>query len=284
MIKSIDFTRTEQLNFLEKVKDNSKLSWEKISNESGVTRSLLFAYKNRTYRMSLKNFIKLCKFAGIDQNSYNLKFYQSAKLQIKTPRLTAYLAEFLGVLAGDGHMNAVTHEVSITGHKENDSKYINETVYGFFETLFGLTPKIRIQNNAIRCWVYSKRLTSFISDTFGVPIGKKKNKIRIPDSIIKDKKLFMPYIRGLFDTDGSVYTHHGKDVMLEISSASPDFRGDIAKCLTNMGFHPSNGVKNVRLYRQNEVHDFFKIIRPKNNKHLRRFELLKNQAAVVQTG
>jgi len=278
MTKYINFSKEQQQEFLTQVKENSKLSWERLAHSLNVSRSMMFNYKNGTYRLPLNNFEKFCEIGNVRKSNFKLKFFEKVKKKINEPsNLTEELSEFLGILAGDGHVNNITYEVSITGHKNNDREYMEITVLSLFKSLFDIEPKVLFQENAIRCRVYSKMLVNFLNSNFNVPIGKKKDFLRIPKQIISHKNFLIPFIRGVFDTDGSVYTHHGNDIMIEISSRYPKFRKDLMTSFKFLDFHPSEGIKNVRLYRQNEVKEFFNLIKPHNNNHLKRFEQLQNK-------
>ncbi|RLG69485.1 MAG: hypothetical protein DRO07_02275 [Candidatus Iainarchaeum archaeon] len=117
-----------------------------------------------------------------------------------------------------------------------------------FVELFGVTPKIRKgSSNQIHCRIYSKDIFLFLSEDIGFPIGRKKNKLRVPSFIFKNKELSKAYIRGLFDTDGSIFRHHRFSAKIEITSHSQKFRKDIIRLLIRLGFKPIEINTHIRV-------------------------------------
>lgn len=118
------------------------------------------------------------------------------------------LAEFFGILTGDGYINQYNYTkrkvsvIEITGNKEKDFDYIQNYVRSLIERLFGLTPNIylREDQNAIRAIIYSRKIFDFIKER-GFPLGNK-GEIKVSEDIIKKDILFKKFIRGFFDTDG----------------------------------------------------------------------------------
>ena len=188
-------------------------------------------------------------------------------------KLDGDLAEFLGIMSGDGYIGKLNNEITVTGHILRDKHYMHLQVAPLFEKLFGIKPKMRTQPkfSAIRCRVYSKYLAEFFSSEFSFPRGKKTEQLAIPIKIKENRQLIISFIRGLFDTDGSVYTHHGNDLMLEISAVGKRFHEDIFEALQSLDFHPYRGINKIILYRQSEIAKFFKLVKPKNDNHIRRF-------------
>lgn len=116
------------------------------------------------------------------------------------------LAEFFGILAGDGYVNFKNdhdYTVSIAGHKIDDELYHLKYIYPLFRELFGLNPKINIKlkQNGRYIYIRSKTIVNFIKSNY---FYKYKGKIDIPDWIFENKKYFNSFLRGLVDTDGSV--------------------------------------------------------------------------------
>ena len=189
------------------------------------------------------------------------------------------LAELLGVLAGDGHVSRINYEISVTCHKKLDKDYINNRVSKLFLDLFSIDAKIREskENNVVRCSVHSKMLSEYLTTNFLIPRGKKKGKLHIPTQIRTEKELLIPYIRGLFDTDGSIYCRRKKSLVVSIISRDPVFLHEVKTCLTGLGYSPSVSGKNLYLYTQEEIKRFFREIKPANLKHLNRYDNFINK-------
>jgi intein/homing endonuclease len=124
------------------------------------------------------------------------------------PNFNEDLAEFFGILTGDGYVNQYNYPkrkmsvIEITGNKEKDFDYIKNYVCSLIERLFCLTPKIylREDQNAIRVIIYSRTVFNFIKER-GFPLGNK-GEIKVSEEIMKREILFKRFIRGFFDTDG----------------------------------------------------------------------------------
>ena len=275
MTKFIEIDDSQKEFFWNNINSNRRESWEKLAEGLGISRPTMFNYKLGKTKIQQDIFLKLCKIGRIDSSKIKFNVTFKSK-EIKKPELDGILAEFLGIIYGDGHLGNIKYEVNITGNAITDKKYMESHVAPLFGDLFGLKPDIREQKEftAIRCRVYSKELQMFLKSNFNTPSGKKTEKLTIPNKIKSNKKLLVSFIRGLFDTDGSIYTHHGNDMMLEISVKGKVFRNDIFLALKYLGFSPYKGRKNVVIYRQSEIVRFFKLIKPKNDNHLVRYSEL----------
>src|SRR3989344_5347737 len=132
--------------------------------------------------------------------------YVDRKEGLTLPQETSVeLAEFIGILAGDGHVGHHTdyhHSVEISGHKIDDIEYY-QYVKNMFVKLFNLNIRlIEVKNQlTIKLKRQSVGILSFLE-----LIGYKKIHciIKVPDWIWLDEKYSKAFIKGLFDTDGSL--------------------------------------------------------------------------------
>lgn len=252
-----------------------------FSKKIGVSKSSLLNYMNHESKMPLSLYDKLSRIVNLRKNPLTIEI-KNTKKEIKNPILNTNLAEFLGIIAGDGHISGISYEVSITGHMVLDREFIMEKVCPLFVNLFDIQPHIQIQPNynKIKCLVYSKALATFLNKDYDLPIGAKKNVLRVPKKIMKNKKLTYAFIRGVFDTDGSFHRHHKKDAALELISGYKNFLNDLAIILESIKFHPSVGKKRLFLYRKEEIDRFFNLIKPANLKHSKRYKRYKNTGKI----
>lgn len=118
-------------------------------------------------------------------------------------KLTEDLAEEIGMHIGDGSMNTYKGRFlySLRGHLIDDEKYYENHVKTLFKKLYGIEVHIRRWPDVIGFQISSNAIGSFKHKIIGLPSGPKLN-IKIPDSIIKRRKLFLACLRGIFDTDG----------------------------------------------------------------------------------
>lgn len=216
--------------------------------------------------------------ASIATHKKNDTRFNNIKFIKKSPK-SEKLAEFFGILFGDGHLS--NYQVSVTTSSQTDKEHAEYT-QKLIEDLFSIKPylKVRKNKNVINVVASSKNLVKFLNKN-GMPIGNKiENNLTAPDWI-KNKVIFQKaFIRGLFDTDGCVYLdiHRIKNktykhLGLTITSYADNLVLDIIDFLKNFGFTPTNRdtQKSVFLRRQKEIARYFKEIKTSNPKHYNRY-------------
>ena len=111
------------------------------------------------------------------------------------------LAEFIGILLGDGNLHKTSTCITIVGSIE-EKGYYEDHVIPLIKNLFEVNPKLRKRNdrNAYYIQFHSKKAMDFLL-RIGMIRGNKKN-ARIPPVIKTNKEYITAFLRGLFDTDG----------------------------------------------------------------------------------
>ncbi len=190
--------------------------------------------------------------------------------------LTEPQSEMLGILFGNGSMSK-THssvQISITGHKLDDREYLIGRVRPMFAQLFAIPLKVLMVNdeNTMRLYAYSKRVALTLHE-WGMPFGRKKLSSLTPDVALDE----VSFVRGLFDTDGCVYRKYGPYLQIQFKFASLSLLAYVRECLVTFGFHPTSITSDDTkfrffLSRQVEVDHFFRVIEPRNPKHLQRLQ------------
>lgn len=198
---------------------------------------------------------------------------------IKIPKYSEKLAEFVGIILGDGGISE--NQVTITLNSIDDCEY-GDFVIGMVNNLFGVKPSIHKKRgcNANNIVVSRKKLVKFCSEKLGLKIGNKvKQQVDIPQWIIKDKKFKIACLRGLMDTDGSVFTHNyragGKVYSykkISFTNLSQPLRMSVYDIMKEIGLNPRLAQnKDVRLDSQEDVKKYFKLVYSSNPKHLKRY-------------
>ena len=194
------------------------------------------------------------------------------------PEVSPQLAEFVGIMMGDGGMSR--YQATITLHRDDDWDYA-KFVSAQVKELFGYTPGIRVSTKqaVVRIVISRINIVRFLY-SLGLPIGDKiRNHIDIPRWIRKKDFLLHACVRGLVDTDGSVFVHSylskGKRYAykkLSFTSASEPLRQSVKKTLQGLGLQARLGSNNdVRIDSKNDTHRYFEVIGSSNPKHLRRY-------------
>jgi len=133
---------------------------------------------------------------GEEKDFYILKGKTSSSI-VRFPKyLTKELAEFVGLVIGDGHIDATKLEFH-NGCKELRENYIS------LIRMFGVSYRIFNSHTTTVVQVSSRVLSKVLNEIFGIPLGKKADKISIPKVILKSRNnILAAFLRGYFDTDG----------------------------------------------------------------------------------
>jgi hypothetical protein len=150
------------------------------------------------------------------------------------------MAEFCGVIMGDGNLwsNNRKYEITITGNKIDDREYF-DSLFDFISKKIKKKPYYRERGRGLRLTIYSKNFYYFINKKIGIPEKRKKRSAGIPFQIRKNKKFLKRFVRGVFDTDGTVFTSHKNGSpnypTLEISNSNPILIQGIYESLSPLG-------------------------------------------------
>lgn len=209
------------------------------------------------------------------------KFKKNPILETKAvykPKRSVELAEFIGIMMGDGSIS--TYQVAVTLHHIDDLEYAS-FVANLIKRLFRETPKIyhSLKYSVNDIVVSRKELVQYLHK-LGLPIGNKvKQQFDIPEWIKRNEKFSIACLRGLIDTDGSIFTHRyrvkGKWYAykkLSFTSASKPLRESVHALLQKFGFHSRITDNDVRLDSVKDMKQYFLSIGSNNPKHLRRYE------------
>ncbi len=189
------------------------------------------------------------------------------------------LAEFVGIMLGDGGITS--SQCAITLNSQADSDYI-EFVSDFTYKLFGERPK-RFKKkdcNAIVLYYNGVGLVQYLCK-IGLKAGNKvKQQVGVPDWIKNSYSFKIACLRGLMDTDGGVFMHNynvnGKKYNYKkicFSNRSIPLLIFVMETLSELGFTPKliDKIENkkVWLYNENEVNRYLTIIGSHNLRLLR---------------
>lgn len=199
---------------------------------------------------------------------------------VSLPLKSRDLAEFVGIMMGDG--GVTKYFISITLSSERDREYA-QIVSTFLKRLFGVEPKLykRKKQYAIDIVIHRTLLTDFC-----VSIGLRKgNKLAqglvIPQWIRCNKTYTKACIRGLFDTDGSLFMHTYDSKKrtysypkLSFSSASPVLVQEVCTILRDLQVNAriTRNRKEVRIENISDVEKYFSVVGSSNPKFQNKLE------------
>ena len=181
---------------------------------------------------------------------------------------------------GDGSLSRTERsvQIAITGNKVDDEIYLLDHVRTLFLEVFDLelTSRYRQGENTMDLYRHSKKI-AFVLHSWGMRFGLKKREVLVPKLEVIPKA----FIRGVFDTDGSVYRKYGPYAQIQFKAASESLMNFIRGHLVALEFHPTHLRPDqtkfrFSLCRQNEVDTFFRTVSPTNPKHLERLRRIRH--------
>jgi len=177
------------------------------------------------------------------------------------------LAEMLGILLGDGHLSP-TQVVVTLGKKDEYVDYVSDLM----KQLFLARPRvITTRGGHFVIYLGSTRLVRWFLD-MGLAFNKVDSQVDIPSWCFKNKRFLVNVIRGLIDTDGSVYKLKSGNVQISFCNRSIPLLKSTRSALLSLGFFPSKiSGYNIYLTRKNDLHKYYKEVGFNNKKNEKRF-------------
>ena len=196
---------------------------------------------------------------------------------------TSELAEILGIMTGDGgiyfNKKHDIYQTTVSGHLIHEWDYLVNYVKPLFKNVLGFNfsirkPKLRKNMKILN---QNKELV-LILEGAGLKRGKKvKNNTGVPNWILEDDDFIKSFIRGLIDTDGSVYRLPGrKHPCISLKSAIPKLRDDFITCMKRLEIRTTkwtfgSEIPQIYIYDRQMVKRFRRIVGFKNTKHIKRY-------------
>jgi hypothetical protein len=190
------------------------------------------------------------------------------------------LAEFVGIMIGDGHISKYQIKVSLDSLM--DVEYI-VYVFTLIKILFKVTPSLyRDKKKRVTNIVVSRKDLVEFCESIGLKVGDKlKLGIDIPDWIKNDTKFSIACVRGLVDTDGCIFNHSYKVnnkmykyIKIAFTSKSPEIRKSVSDILIKHGIHVriTKDENDIRIESKEGVKKYLKVFRTNNIKFLERIK------------
>ena len=203
------------------------------------------------------------------------------RTSITKPLHSEELAEFMGILVGDGHLSK--YQVSVTTNAKTDRRhalFIKKLTERLFKLKATLT--YRDDENSVAIVASSRTLVEFLHRQ-GMPVGNKiKNRLAMPPWVQKTRLYREAFLRGLFDTDGCIYldTHRINGTFYghlswTITSYADTLTTGVLETLRTLGYTPTHRVsqRSIYLRRQKEIRRYFATTGTHNPKHAKRYQI-----------
>ncbi|MBI3074876.1 MAG: hypothetical protein HYY92_01525 [Parcubacteria group bacterium] len=199
--------------------------------------------------------------------------------QIRKPSYSKKLAEFVGIVLGDGGI--APRQVTITLHKHDDKEY-GYYICKLIRPLFNVPVSVRPhpKDNATQYTVSRTELVRFCTNNLGLTMGNKvAHQVGVPRWVAENKTFRIACLRGLVDTDGSVFVHRyavkGKEYAykkLSFTNRSFPLLDFVFDTFKSLGLHPRQTKRGeVRLDSKSDMCAYFLLVGSHNPKHLKRY-------------
>ena len=207
--------------------------------------------------------------------------------QIKLPEnISAELAEESGWHLGDGSMNFYKGKglYQLRGHIKDDREHYEERIKNFYKLLYGVDVHLRDmpKTGVMGFQIWSDEIVKFKHEFLNLPLGRKLN-FCMPKIL---KKFVIDFIRGLFDTDGTLFLEKKREKLyprVHISTTSQILATEVCEELKNLGLRATvrrlkrkeanwNDLHIISVRGDEMVKKWIRIIKPANPKHIQKFE------------
>jgi len=194
----------------------------------------------------------------------------------KKTKVTSELAEFVGIMLGDGCCHLKTYQITISSGII-DGRYISEHIPQMIKRLFSKNVRYRKQvPGGIDCIFGSKQVCEMLRDNMNF-VSPKTN-CEIPKHFFENNTLLKSCVKGLFDTDGGLHRHHKLSAQLKFTNKSHSLINSLYLALKKLGYNPcvtidykSKNTKAIYLFSK-DVKKYFKEICSNNPKNKLKYE------------
>lgn len=202
-------------------------------------------------------------------------------------KLNKNICEFIGAVIGDGCLdgyldarNNSKYHIFITGDAILDNNYLTKVLPAKLNE-FNLSPYIyyRKDCNAMILNFFSKKLFYFFTNRLDFVPGNKTFSVRIPDEIMQsDPELVFATIRGVFDTDGTIFFDKRKSYVkpyprIALQTVSKPLFLQLKNFLQNyfslyIFENSKRNAYHIEIYGHAQLNKWMKLIGFSNNRHL----------------
>lgn len=295
------FEKNKQKEFLRINKGN--ITWQEYADNLNVKKGTLLCWYNEKNTLPLDIYDKILKHKPrdntvliVENNWGKRKGGSNSKgntKRINMPKKSESLAEFIGIVLGDGNVHSYrkamksSYMIRIAGDFVKDKQYLEKYVKDLIRDLFLIEPKTYVQpdKNERFIIIHSKEAVNFMENHGILPGNKIKIGSRIPFWIRQNNNYMRACLRGLIDTDGSIFRMSRKDPQLlriGFRCYSDLLIRDAWTGFYSLGFFPSQ-INNNQFFlsRKRDIEKYIKEIGFSNQKHLSRLDGFRQPRSVV---
>lgn len=207
--------------------------------------------------------------------------------QVKLPnKFDIPFAEFIGILFGDGSVTTYRVRVSLNAIEDREYAFF---VVRLIKQIFpggGVISYFRPRDNTIEILISSKIIADYLKKT-----GFNSSR-RVPTWIRENPEFLKAFIRGLFDTEGSVgfkkfNGRNGKYLykQLTFTNRNKNLLNFVIKNLRKFEFKPTmESKKNIYISNLKDIQRFLKEIKLHNPKLINKILMKNKDGYIVRLG
>ncbi len=204
--------------------------------------ALYHQWRNGRHRIPLATLLRLAIAAEIPKErvAASIRDYsQAGGHAIRLPeRLDADLSYFAGLIAGDGSVED-TPGGGFSIRFANSNPRLGTIFDSLVPRLFGVRPSFTPQSpqrSASRR--FHSALVAAVLEKLGVPASPKSAEVTLPDIILNGHlDILAGFLRGLFDTDGTISVRDGGSSGVSLTTTSPRLAERAQIALLRFGIH-----------------------------------------------
>ncbi|MBU0929520.1 MAG: hypothetical protein KJ623_00420 [Nanoarchaeota archaeon] len=195
------------------------------------------------------------------------------------------ILKLVGIAFGDGYLKNDKkngYKLHYCLNNKTDIEYSHYVQRLFFK-IFKQELNYSVDKNRIYLWYISKMVVEFMHNNLEIPYSPKED-LRIPSYIMKENSYLIPFLRGLFDTDGCITLQRdGKYnyILIKICTKHKHFAIDIINGLYLLNipsFLTQKEYMGFRGYdvvvRNKNVKPFLEVIGSNNPRNLLKYKIL----------
>ena len=285
----------KQKELLKKVRELQDLSWlefaEKLGLKFGKLWSFVYEYacidENTFNKLSLKKDYEKYILKKLPDNWGLVKGGQTSPgntKNMKIPEMNEELAEFWGILLGDGNINKTrgyklgVYNINISGHRILDKDYLLNFVQPLGEKLFDIGGRSYYAkyNQGLRIIFDSRKLVDFFEKENFKSGDKIINRVTIPNWIKENPKFLAACLRGLYDTDGCFYKLTNQNsYQVGFTNYNKTLLNSVRDSLLSLGIGVSkiSRGRDITITKRSEIAKFYKLVGFHNSKHLNKIKV-----------
>ncbi|HYM38966.1 MAG TPA: LAGLIDADG family homing endonuclease, partial [Thermoplasmata archaeon] len=212
--------------------------------------ALYDSWRNEKQAIPLSPFLVAARAAGVPdlRVAESIRsFSQAGGHVISLPvSLNPELAYFTGLIAGDGSVERGAlggFSIRFSNSDEGLIQVYRELTRSLFQVPLNFTPQSSERAATSR---FHSALVAAVLAHLGVPTSPKSHIMELPAVLLNGPRTNLAlYLRGLYDTDGTILVRESGGTCLSLSTTSPELAKGVQMALLRFGIHARRRVRRV---------------------------------------